>query len=248
MWTELTQALNNLDIPADWVGIRGMKEIASTHQVRNGLPQANGKHLTLGAMLEVMVNGCVGYAATNSLTLPSLRSAAQIAYQQAVLAREWWIYKFPDDARPQVVGEYNSPFLEPLDVWTAGEINDLLLRICEKLQISDKIIQTNASINTSEKETWFLSSNGSEVYQKILTMRNCFGAIAKEGNIIQQRTNNGFEANSYQGGWELLKQDELWEKVEQVAEQAVELLTSGRMSQHSDSRSFSSRPNDVPNP
>jgi predicted Zn-dependent protease len=226
MWTELTQALNNLDIPADWVGIRGMKEIASTHRVRNGLPQANGKHLTLGAMLEVMVNGCVGYAATNSLTLPSLRLAAQIAYQQAVVASEWWIYKFPDDARPQVVGEYNSPFLEPLDVWTAGEINDLLLRICEKLQISNKIIQTSASINTSEKETWFISSNGSEVYQKILTMRNCFGAIAKEGNIIQQRTNNGFEANSYQGGWELLKQDELWQKVEQVAEQAIELLTA----------------------
>jgi len=226
MWSELAQAIAHLDIPADWVGIRAVQETACVHHVRDGLPETNGKYLTLGAMVEVMLNGCSGYAATNSLTPASLQAAAQIAYQQALAASQWWIYKFQTNTRPQVVGEYNSPFLEPLDVWSPGEINDLLQRIAQKLKINDKIIHCYASIHTSEKETWFISSNGSEVYQKILSLRNTFGAIAKDGPIVQHRTNNGFAANSFQGGWELLRQDELWQQVQQVGEQALELLTS----------------------
>ncbi|AFZ57076.1 TldD/PmbA family protein [Anabaena cylindrica FACHB-243] len=226
MWSELTKAIAHLNIPADWIGIRAVKETASIHFVRDGLPKSNGKYLTTGAMLEVMVNGCLGYAATNSLSLPSLQTASQIAYKQALAASEWWIYKFNENTRPKVVGEYNSPFVEPFDAISPGEINDLLIRVCQKLKINDKIVQTTARINTSEKETWFVSSNGSEVYQKILSLGNHFGAIAQDGAIVQPRTNNGTEANSYQGGWELLKQDHLWSQVEKVSEQALELLTA----------------------
>jgi predicted Zn-dependent protease len=226
MWSELTQAIAQLDIPADWVGIRTVKETATTNYVRDGLPQTNGKSFTVGAMLEVMVDGCLGYAATNSLTLPSLKAAAEIAYKQALAAREWWIYPFQQNQRPKVIGEYNSPFLQSLDSLSRGEINDLLVRICQKLKINDKIVQTTASISTNQKETWFVSSNGSEVYQKILSLGTNFGAIAQDGNIVQQRTNNGNEANYFQGGWELLKLEILWQQVQQVGEQALELLTA----------------------
>jgi predicted Zn-dependent protease len=226
MWLELTKALAHFDIPADWIGIRAVKETASLHYVRDGLPKSNGKYLTTGAMLEVMVNGCLGYAATNSLSLPSLQNAAQIAYKQALAASKWWIYPFCQNTRPQFVGEYKSPFLEPFNAISPGEINDLLIRICQKLKINDKIVQTTARINTSEKETWFVSSNGSEVYQKILSLGNHFGAIAQDGAIVQPRTNNGMEANCYQGGWELLNQDNIWHQVQKVGEQALELLTA----------------------
>lgn len=226
MWSELTTAISHFNIPADWIGIRAVKETTRTHFVRDGLPQSNGKTLTMGAMIEVMVNGSLGYAATNSLTLSSLQNAAEIAYKQAVAASEFWIYPFSENTRPKVVGEYNSPFFEPLNVISPGEINDLLIRICHSLKISDKIVQTVANINTSEKETWFVSSNGSEVYQKIISLGNHFGVIAQDGNVVQQRSNNGMHANCYQGGWELLKQDNLWHRVQQIGEQGLELLTS----------------------
>jgi predicted Zn-dependent protease len=226
MWKELTTAISNFNIPADWIGIRAVKETSRTHFVRDGLPQSNGKSLTKGAMIEVMVNGSIGYAATNSLTLSSLQNAAEIAYKQAVAASKFWIYPFSENTRPKVVGEYNSPCFKPLHAISVGEINDLLIRICQRLKISDKIVQTIANIDTSEKETWFVSSNGSEVYQKIISLGNHFGVIAQDGNVVQQRSNNGMHANCYQGGWELLKQDNLWHRVQQIAEQGLELLTS----------------------
>ncbi|HYW18827.1 MAG TPA: TldD/PmbA family protein [Nodularia sp. (in: cyanobacteria)] len=226
MWSELTQAIATFDIPADWIGIRAVKKNTSSRYVRDGLPEINGKSSTMGAMLEVLVNGCLGYAATNCLELPSLQAAAQTAYQQALAASKWWIYPFQESQRPKVVGEYKSFFSQPLDSLSAGEINNLLVRVCQTLKVDDKIVRTTASATTTERETWFVSSNGSEVYQKIVSLGTHYGAIAQDGAIVQQRSNNGWQANCYQGGWELLKQDELWPQVQQVGEQAIELLTA----------------------
>ncbi|MEJ1929769.1 TldD/PmbA family protein, partial [Nostoc sp. NIES-2111] len=226
MWSDLLKAIASFKIPADWIGIRVVKETAAHHYVRDGLPQHNGKSTTIGAMLEVLVNGSLGYAATNSLELTSLQAAAEIAYKQALAASQWYIYPFGAKERPKVVGEYNSPFLEPLNALSPGEINDLLVKICHTLKVDDKIVQTTANASTSEKESWFVSSNGSEVYQKFVTIGTHYGAIAQDGAIVQQRTNNGSQANCYQGGIELLKQDHLWQRVRQIGEQAIELLSA----------------------
>ncbi|MCF4966000.1 TldD/PmbA family protein [Nostoc sp. CMAA1605] len=226
MWSELTKAIASFKIPADWIGIRVVKETAANHYVRDGLPQANGKTMTMGAMLEVLVNGCLGYAATNSLELPSLQAAAEIAYKQALAASEWWIYPFRVTERPKVVGEYNSPFLQPLDALCPGEINDLLVRMCHTLKVNDNIVQTSANVNTNQKESWFVSSNGSEVYQKFISLGTNYGAIAQDGAIVQQRSNNGWQAHCYQGGMELLHRENLWRQVQQIGEQAIELLTA----------------------
>ena len=227
MLSELTKAIASIDIPANWLGIRAVKETSSTRYVRDGLPQSNGKSFTNGAMLEVLVDGCVGYAATNSLQIDSLRQAAQLAYQQAIAAKKSWIHPFQEERiRPKVVGQYTSPFVKPLDSLSPGEINDLLIRICRTLKVSDKILQTVASLNTVEKETWFVSSNGSEVYQKFLFLNTHYGATAQDGAVIQQRSDNGSSAQSYQGGLELFTTPDLWERVYKIGEQAVELLTA----------------------
>jgi predicted Zn-dependent protease len=227
MWTELSKAIACFNIPAEWVGIRAVKEITSTRYVRDALPQSNGKSSTTGAMVEVLVNGCLGYAATNSLDLDSLQASADKAYNQALVKREWWIYPFKSATeRPKVVGQYTSPFLEPFDGLSPGELNELLIRICNHLKVSEQIVQTTASATTKERETWFVSSNGSEVYQKFLFLSSHYGATAQEGAIVQQRTSNGWEANCYQGGLELFKQENLWQRVQQIGKQAVELLTA----------------------
>ncbi len=224
--SELTKALTHLDVPADWVGIRAVKETSTTRNVRDGLPQTNGKFATVGAMVEVLVDGCLGYAATNSLQLSSLQAAALSAYKQALYASKWSIHPFNADlSRPKVVGEYISKFSTPHDALNPQEINALLSKICQTLKVNDKIVQTSASANTSERETWFVSSNGSEVYQKFLLLSTHYGATAQEGSIVQQRTNNGWQANCYQGGLELLNEAQLWGKVQLVGEQAVELLS-----------------------
>jgi predicted Zn-dependent protease len=223
----LTKAIAQINIPADWLGIRVVKETSYTCHVRDGIPQSNGKSSTMGFMLEVMVNGCIGYAATNSLATQDLQAAAQKAYTQALAASEWWIHPFKAQSeRPKVVGQYISPFLQPFDALSPGEINDLLVRVCHTLRISEQIVQTLANATTSERETWFVSSNGSEVYQKFMFFGTHYGATAQDGAVVQQRTNNGWQANSYQGGLELFQEEDLWVRVQEIGEQAVELLTA----------------------
>lgn len=226
MIAELSKALASLNISADWVGLRVVKESQAARSVRDGMPQRNGKSTTQGAMVEVMVNGQIGYGATNSLHADSLQAAAEVAYQQALAASQWAIHPMTPVVRPKVVGQYFSPFVKPLSALTPQEINDLLIRICQTLKVSDQIVQTSATAITNETESWFVSSNGSEVYQKFLMLQTHYGVTAQDGAVVQQRSNNGYLAHCYQGGWELFLAPDLWQAAQQTGEQAVELLTA----------------------
>ena len=81
---DLHQALHRLNLDADWVGIRQVNEKTTTHAVRDGRPQSNGRDFTQGVMVEVLAQGQFGYAATNRLDQASLQLAAEQAYQQAI--------------------------------------------------------------------------------------------------------------------------------------------------------------------
>jgi predicted Zn-dependent protease len=192
--------------------------------VRDGKPRSNAKMLTQGAMVEVLAEGQIGYSATNQLTAEGLRLAAQVAYKNAIAASQWRIHHWTPAQRPKVVGEYVSPGVKPFNVLSPGDINDLLIRICNKLQVSDKIVQTNATAVTSELESWFVSSNGSDVYQRFNLLTTHYGVTAQDGPVVQTRTSNGFWARSYQGGWELFPNDQLWNQVELTGQQVMELL------------------------
>jgi predicted Zn-dependent protease len=226
MITELTHLLSTLNISADWVGLRATKDVSTTRSARDGVPETNGTSITQGIMVEVLVDGQIGYSATNSLRPDSVRTAAQTAYRQAIAASEWSIHKTPLSARPRVVGQYISPILKPFDVLSPGEINEILTKICHSLRLSDKIVRASATAITTETETWFVSSNGSEVYQKFLRIGVGYSATAQDGVIIQRRSNNGFLAQCYQGGMEYFITPELWMQVQQVGEQALELLSA----------------------
>jgi predicted Zn-dependent protease len=227
MLLELAKALDNIKVDADWVGIRSVKETSNTRNVRDRIPERNGKTTTIGAMVEVLVDGCIGYAATNSLEQHALQTAAETAYKQADSAKKWVIHQFaPEIARPPVVGEYTSPMLEALDAIGSGEINDVLIQACKTLKVSDKIVQTVAQIVTTDRETCFVSSNGSQVYQKFSFISTYYGAIAQDGALVQHRTSNGWQAQTFQGGIEHFKDPDLWHNVQRIGEQAVELLTA----------------------
>ncbi|MBW4527061.1 MAG: TldD/PmbA family protein [Phormidium tanganyikae FI6-MK23] len=226
MISELSHFLNAIDVPADWVGLRATKEASTTRSVRDGIPETNGSSLTQGVMVEVLVNGQIGYAATNLITLEGVRAAAHKAYRQAIAASEWNIYSTPLSARPKVVGQYVSPLVKPFDALSPGEINDLLTKITRELKVSDQIVQTSATALTTETETWFVSTNGSEVYQHFFRIGTDYSATAQEGSVVQRRSNNGWLASCYQGGLEYFITPDLWARVQQIGTQAIELLTA----------------------
>jgi predicted Zn-dependent protease len=226
MISELSTIINGLNLPVDWVGLRAVKEKQAYRSARDGIPQANGQGLSQGVMVEVMVNGQIGYGATNSLQPDRIQMAAQRAYRQALAASQWTIYPMTIAVRPKVTGNYTSAFVKPLNALSPGEINDLLVRLCQTMKVSDAIVQTQAMAITNETESWFVSSNGSEVYQKFILLETSYGATAQEGAVVQERSSNGLLAHSYQGGWELFLTHDLWDTARRTGEQAVELLTA----------------------
>ena len=226
MISELSKVLESLDLPADWIGIRAVHESATRRSVRDGHPEVNGQSLSRGAMVEVLAQGQIGYGATNVLSPEGLRSAAETAYRQAIAASQWRIHEVTVAARPKVVGQYVSPQKKPFEALSLADINQLLARICQSLKVADSIVQTNAIAITQEIESWYVSTNGSEVYQKLALLETHYGATAQAGAIVQNRSHNGYLAHCYQGGWELFPESNLWEQVQQVGEQAVELLTA----------------------
>lgn len=222
----LTDAIASLDLPADWVGIRAMREESVTRSQRDGKPESNRRSLQQGAMVEVLVAGQMGYAATNRLTLEGLRQAAAQACQQAQAAAPWRVHTFAPEIRPQVLGAYQTFVEKPFKTLTPGHAHELLTRICDGLKVSDKIVQAGASITAKEVDTWLVSSSGTQVHQKFSFFTPSFGATAQDGAVVQTRTNNG-RGHAYQAGWEFFDVgDELWASVQRIGEQAIELLTA----------------------
>jgi predicted Zn-dependent protease len=223
----LNQTLAVLDLPAEWVGMRVERGKSTQRSQRDGHPEANSQRRSLGAMVEVMVQGQLGYVATPDVSVAGLRRAAQQACQQAQSAAPWSIHRFEPTLRPPVQGIYYSPVAQPLEQLDAAAVHDLLHHICQGLKVSDQIVQASASVGTQAIDTWLATSNGSRVHQRFDFLTLHFGATAQDGPVVQTRNFNGPRAHCYQGGWEhLLKGDALDAAVHQVGQQAVELLTA----------------------
>ena len=226
MLAELKKILAILDIPADWIGLRATRETFTTRSARDGRPDTNGTTITQGVMVEVLVQGQIGYTATNLITPAGVLLAAKAAYQQAIAASEWNIHPTAVAARPVVRGEYVSPLGQPFDALTVQAINAALIQLCHTLKVDDRIVQASAMVITTETESWFVSSNGSEVYQHFYRIGTDYMATAQVGAVVQRRSHHGWLANCYQGGLEHFITPDLWDQVRQIGEQAVELLTA----------------------
>jgi predicted Zn-dependent protease len=223
---KLSDLLDRIDLPVDWLGIRKVREVATSRSARDGMPQNNSTSISEGVMVEVLFNGQIGYGATNILTTEGIRAAAHAAYQQALAANKYRSHTVTTAQRPKVVGQYTSPIHQPFNTLTPGEVGQQLNKVCQTLKVDDRIVQTSATIISREIETWFVSSNGSDVYQKFLLMTTDYAATAQEGSIVQHRSDRGGLARCYQGGLEYFLTEDLWARVQRVGEQAIELLTA----------------------
>jgi predicted Zn-dependent protease len=143
------------------------------------------------------------------------------------MAAPWQIHRFPPRFDQRCLVSIVLRWGNPWTSLSAGDINDLLARICHELQVSDDIVQTNASAGTHAVDTWMVSSSGTQLHQQFAFLMMHFGATAQSGPVVQTRHHNGPGANCFQGGWEHLVQDAaFWQTVRSGGEQATELLTA----------------------
>ncbi|WP_055075534.1 TldD/PmbA family protein [Pseudanabaena sp. 'Roaring Creek'] len=218
-------ALSHIELPsAEWIGLREIREINTTRYVRDRQPQSNGRSQSHGVMIEVLVDGQFGYASTNNLDLTNIQRMAQKAYDRAKNAAKWAVYRFTIAQRPKAIGQYFSPFVKPSEAIDAKELNAILIEICDTLKVSDRIVKTSAYAVITDVESKFVSSNGSDIYQKFLVIATDYAATAQEGAIIQRRGDKGQLARCNQIGVEVFERDTLLQRARIIGEQAIELL------------------------
>ena len=226
MTFNLEKTLANLNTNADWVGLRQVSETTTTRIFRDGIPQNNNRSISQGVMVEVLFNGQIGYCATNRLNQNSIQEAVNLAQQQAQKASEWGLHPFDSQIRPATRGKYQSPVIESAHLLTASELNDLLIAICHDLKVSEKVVKASAMAQISDIHHHFVSSNGANIEQFFSFVVTDYSATAQEANIVQKRTDNGMLARCYQAGKEVFNPEITLNRVKQIGEQAVELLSA----------------------
>ena len=135
----LKKALNNINVKADWIGLREVKESTIYRIIRDLNPESNNTTLDHGIMVEVLVNGQFGYCATNNISYEAINDAANKAYIQALNASEYSVYSFTESVRPKSTGEYQSPY--KIKNMSLNSLTDTLIKSNQALKGSKKLFQ-----------------------------------------------------------------------------------------------------------
>ena len=216
----LQHALSAIDVNADWVGLREVKETTTYRVVRDGNPQANSRNTDHGVMVEVLADGQFGYYGCNNLNNENIQNAAEKALKQAKASAQNPIYKFTEEARPATKGSFQTSYKKSVDELSAGRLNEIMLKAYNQIKVNDQIVSAHAMAMIIETECNFVSSNGSDVQQNFLMVQSDYSAMANKDDVYQRRSDN----HCLQIGMEEFDEDMVIARAQRVGEQALELL------------------------
>ena len=211
---------------ADWLGVRLISELTQSRIFRNEKPDGNKWTSEIGVLLEVLVNGQIGYGCTSDLSSEGLDHCLKKTIETTTIASKWKLFPFDQNVRPPSKGFYRSQRTIDFDSVSTAEISALLVEANRAMKISPLIVQTHAEAIITQTNSFYLTTNGAEIDQDFsLVSTNCI-ATAQDGKEPQRRSTNGPVARCSQGGFELLKKLPFLDRCEQSAKEAVELLTA----------------------
>ncbi|MGZ3801974.1 MAG: TldD/PmbA family protein [Bdellovibrio sp.] len=222
----LQQALNTFRDSVEWVQLRQITEKTTYRSIRNDKPDQNYTNFDLGIMVEVLVNGHFGYAGTSDLSEDGLKRAFQNAVLIANAGSPFKVHNFSAEQRPASTGTYASPVRQSLDSLSVKEITDIFVEATKSMKVSDKIINRAANVMIVETELLTLSSSGSNIHQSFSIVNTDFSATADSHGETQTRSENGGLARCFQVGAEVFDTASIKQRCEQIANEAVELLTA----------------------
>ena len=175
-----------------------------------------------GVMVTVIHNGGYGYGASSDLTQEGILKATEEAKKWA----EYSSGKLVHVPHPPSVriddGKY---FTHEKDSWGKESNKDkveYLMQINKSLKSKPTISNWGASFRYNKIETFFTDTNGSDIRQNVSYILPQLVACAEYKKQIQTRTFGG-HAHARQIGYNFLKDSDLINKADQIANDAIEL-------------------------
>jgi predicted Zn-dependent protease len=212
------ELFNIIKSQADFVGIRLQQNSSSYSAVRNSIVDGVGFSEDIGAMVEVMVDGHIGYGATNSLDVASIQQAFEKAKKLAEVQKVLGLYKFDDSVRGREKFEYistNNPF-------QVEDIAEITQQFKHQTLVASKltnIVSAKAYLDFTNSHVVYLNTHGAVVDQQTNRFYHQYQVIASNGDEAQPRTREDMSSSAKI----VLDATEVFEK---LGQQANELLVA----------------------
>lgn len=208
---------------SDWWGVREYRETTQFRMARNGQTAENSTSLDHGVMIEVMVDGHIGYGATNGFSKERLKEACARALTNAKLSKMSSLAKFEMNVRPKQTGSYKGPALKPISELDPALVQERLMKTSAQMSKDEAVIEASAWAMITETNINYISSNGSEWSQSFGIVTKDLSATAKKGDVVQKRS---IGMQGRQWGAESLEEAELLKASEKTLREVHELLNA----------------------
>ncbi len=200
------------------------QEDVVTHTGRLDLARTQ---MTRGLGVRVLLHGAWGYVGVSE---PSRHDVTVAARRASELARAAAILQSsPVELVPQAPHRaiYRTQIKrDPLAVPLENKV-ELLMSIDERLRSVGQIVSAHARFSAQRQRKLFVSSDGSEIEQELVHTAVGYQAGASDGDHYQVRSHPVGGPGLVTGkGWELVNEVSLLESAEEVAHEAVALLSA----------------------
>lgn len=221
--TDIRSSVNEALAGVDWWGVREYSETTQFRMARNGQTAENSTGVDHGLMVEVMVDGHIGYGATNGLSAARIKEACAKALANAKLVKMSSLATFDMSVRPVQKGTYTSPSVKPLSELDPALVQERLMKTSAHLAKDEAVIEANAWAMITQTKISYISSNGSEWTQTFSIVTKDLGVTAKKGEVVQKRS---IGMQGRQWGAESLEEAELMAASERTLKEVHELLNA----------------------
>lgn len=223
--TELLQTeFNKYKNSTDFVAFKYITEKTRDYSVRNGKTEELIEFNDQGLLIEVMLNGHIGYSATSELTPDGIKKSFNRARSMTDTSSRYAVYQFDKTIRPPAKGHYETQRKTKLDKLSLSELFDFLKKTSLALKKNDLIISAVAEAMLVECKQIYFSSVGAEFSQEFDIIIHAMSATANDGKESQTRTLHGGRGNCVQSGAEYFNLTRALKDADEISTQALELL------------------------
>lgn len=207
----------------DFFSLRLIEERTENVLVRQDILQPVSTNEDIGAMVTVLHNGGLGYAATSDLTPSGLQQATQRAKNWAEASADASITDFSSIPMPNPQMQYSSPVQKPWSSMSLADKVSLLMGLSQSMAIDKKIVDWSAGLRCVHTNSLYLTNQGGRVEHNNQFLMPSLGVFANEGTETIRRS---FVDHCHQGGLEILENINFNSTGPILAQEAIALLAA----------------------
>ena len=206
----------------DYWTLRLVEETGEGIAVRDDVAEPSSLWRSRGAMITLVADGGLGYAATSDLSASGLAEARARALELAALHARLGLFEASLYPRSRLRAHYAASVREP---WGGQQLDDKLARLfdgCRRMDLDPRIVERVAWLSHRRRQQLLISADGAEIQQVWEHVHSGLSASAHVDGQTQTRRGGGAEMPR-QGGLERLSEAGFDTAAEQVAEEAIAL-------------------------